>query len=256
MSSFPESLDELRVMELDLVQRLEDVRKIIRMKEEEERELVVESGGGGEESDVNNIVNADDGVISDKTTTTNNSVNTTDKPPSAVDNTLTVPSEEDYVAEEEDHLGDYERKIACWKELGNKSFSEQDYDNAVKHYSRAINVLKKLDLTTEKQYVTIYANRSAAYLALKKWVAASWDAQCAVKCDSTFWKAHWRHGVSLMAMAPRIERSTNAVAAFENCLKYCPEVKKAEVEQALERARIRLKEGKDRTPMPPQCNQS
>jgi hypothetical protein len=117
-------------------------------------------------------------------------------------------------------------------------------------------VIKKIDKEDDKAYVAIYANRSAAYLAIKKWVKASWDAQCAAKCDPTFWKAHWRHGVSLMAMAPRIERSTNAVKAFETCLPLAPENKKAEVQEALNRANIRLQEGKDRTPMPPQCAQS
>jgi len=35
-----------------------------------------------------------------------------------------------------------------------------------------------------------------------------------------------------------------------------PAEKMDEVKDALERARVRLQEGKDRTPMPPQCQQS
>ena len=157
---------------------------------------------------------------------------------------------------EEDWEGDVEGKLKSWKDAGNAAFQKGDYDTASENYSIAIKVLKKLGKDEDKQYCTIYANRSAAHLATKKWVKASWDAQCAVRCDPEFWKAHWRHGVSLMAMAPRIERSQNAVDAFERCLPLAPEAKRAEVEEALSRARIRLQEGKDRTPMPPQCQQS
>ncbi|GMI27044.1 hypothetical protein TrRE_jg3205, partial [Triparma retinervis] len=157
---------------------------------------------------------------------------------------------------EEDWEGDYEAKIAAHKAVGNKNFQEGDYPAAIKAYGSAILILKKKDLTLEKQYAPIFANQSAAHLATKKWVAASWNAQCAAKADPGFWKGHWRHGVSLMAMAPRIERSKNAVEAFERCMEVCPEEKKEEVSMALERAKVRLQEGKDRTPMPPQCQQS
>jgi len=157
---------------------------------------------------------------------------------------------------EEDHEGDVDKKIADWKAMGNAHFASQEFDEAIAQYSRCLKAAKKLDREDDKAFTAIYANRSAAHLATKKWVKASWDAQCAAKCDPLFWKAHWRHGVSLMAMAPRIERSTNAVKAFEACLPLAPEEKKGEVTEALERARIRLQEGKDRTPMPPQCAQS
>ena len=61
-----------------------------------------------------------------------------------------------------------------------------------------------------------------------------------------------------MAMAPRTERSEQAVAAFERC-KGCegvPADKKEEIQIALDRAKVRLQEGKDKTPLPPQCQQS
>ncbi|GMH80070.1 hypothetical protein TL16_g08389 [Triparma laevis f. inornata] len=157
---------------------------------------------------------------------------------------------------EKDWEGDVDAKIADYKSKGNSAFSKGEYEDAASFYTKCIIIIKKIDKQEDPAYTSIYANRSATYLATKKWVKASWDAQCSAKCDPKFWKSHWRHGVSLMAMAPRIERSQNAVEAFERCLGVCPEEKKGEVGEALERARIRLQEGKDRTPMPPQCQQS
>jgi tetratricopeptide (TPR) repeat protein len=156
---------------------------------------------------------------------------------------------------EPDWEGDVDTKVEGWKAEGNKAFSANDYDAAVKSYTRCVNALKKAD---KPPIASILGNRSASYLALKRWVPASWDAQCAVEADSTWWKGHWRHGVALMSMAPRMERSQQAVNAFERCAA-CDGLsaeKKEEVAVALERAKVRLQDGKDRTPMPPQCQQS
>ncbi|GMH97168.1 hypothetical protein TrVE_jg7847 [Triparma verrucosa] len=177
--------------------------------------------------------------------------------PSTTTTTPTPDTESDtQVDTEADWEGDVSSKISSYKSSGNASFSSGDYESAASSYTNCIKIIKKIDKEEDPQYASIYANRSAAYLAQKKWVKASWDAQCSARCDPKFWKSHWRHGVSLMAMAPRIERSQNAVEAFERCLGVCPEEKKGEVGEALERAKVRLKEGKDRTPMPPQCQQS
>jgi hypothetical protein len=90
-------------------------------------------------------------------------------------------------------------------------------------------------------------------MAEKKAIRALADAQRAAIFDPTNWKAQWRTGLSLMMLAPRIERSTQAIAAFERTQSLCPEKEKANCAQALARAEYRLKEGKDAVDMPENC---
>ena len=155
---------------------------------------------------------------------------------------------------EEDHEGDVESKVQTWKGAGNACFSSGSYQEAVTHYTRCIKALEKAALPPS---APILGNRCACYLALKRFVPASWDAQCAVRADPKWWKGYWRHGVALMGMSPKNERSEMAVKAFENCrdCEGLPEDKKKDVDEALNRARVRLKEGRDRTPLPQQCQQ-
>ena len=49
----------------------------------------------------------------------------------------------------------------------------------------------------------ILANRSASYLALKKYVPASHDAFQACRVNKDNWKAHWRYGISIMFMTQK-----------------------------------------------------
>ena len=175
-----------------------------------------------------------------------------DQPPTPV---ASEEEQQDTEMSEPDWEGDVDAKVALWKTEGNTAFSAADYQSAVVSYTRAITALKR---SGKDPIAPILGNRAASYLALKRWVPASWDAQCAAAADPKWWKAHWRHGVALMAMAPRTERSEQAVAAFERC-RACeglPGDKVEEVEIALDRARVRLQEGKDKTPLPAQCQQS
>ena len=73
---------------------------------------------------------------------------------------------------EPDHEGDVEAKILGWKAAGNKHFSAQNFDEAIEEYGRCIKVIKKIEKDEDKAYTAIYANRSAAHLATKKWVKA------------------------------------------------------------------------------------
>ena len=61
-------------------------------------------------------------------------------------------------------------------------------------------LLKESKLTLDD---IILANRSAAYLALKRYVPASHDAFQASKINKDNWKAHWRYGISIMFMAQK-----------------------------------------------------
>ncbi len=95
-------------------------------------------------------------------------------------------------------------------------------------------------------------NRSAAYLALKRWVPAAHDALTAGRANPGNWKAHWRHGVSLLCMAPRKFRSKQAMQSFERCLscESLPANKRQEIQSELAKARARLEQQDAETPMP------
>ena len=84
------------------------------------------------------------------------------------------------------------------------------------------------------------------------------DAQRAAACDPTNWKAHWRTGLSLMMMAPRLERSEQAIAAFERtcACPTLPESEKQNAKEALNRAKYRLEQGKDALDMPDMSSKS
>jgi hypothetical protein len=98
----------------------------------------------------------------------------------------------------------------------------------------------------------VLCNRAASYMALNKPIPALADAQRAAACDPTNWKAHWRTGLSLMMMAPRLERSEQAIAAFERtcACPTLPESEKQNAKEALNRAKYRLEQGKDALDMP------
>ena len=88
----------------------------------------------------------------------------------------------------------------------------------------------------------ILTNRSATYLALKRYVPASHDAFQASKLNSENWKAHWRYGIAIMYMTPKKFRTKQAIQAFESCLQCAslPANKQAEIAAELSKAKRRL----------------
>ena len=164
------------------------------------------------------------------------------------------------------------------KQVGNECYKAKDYTGAIKAYGEAVKVLPRFpdddDSDDEggpsaaeiaaqcepellKQGAIVLCNRAACYMALNKPIPANADAQRAAACDPTNWKAHWRTGVSLMMMAPRLERSEQAIAAFERTLA-CPTLPESEqtnAKEALNRAKYRLEQGKDALDMPDMVSQ-
>ena len=145
-----------------------------------------------------------------------------------------------------------EEAAAC-KTLGNEAFGKQDYDTALEHYTKAINTLKAVNC---KQDPLILLNRSATYLALKRYVPALYDANQAGEIDPTNWKAHWRQGVAVGGMARKSFRAKQAIAAFQKCLECesLPDNKKGEVQAALYKARQVMQAIDEATPMPDMSN--
>jgi len=137
---------------------------------------------------------------------------------------------------------------AVSKAAGDDAFRSKDFDTALASYSEAINALKRAGLTPDS---VILANRSATYLALKRYVPACHDAIQASNVDPTNWKAYWRQAVALQGMAKKKFRTRQAIEALEKCLG-CDTLtadKRPEVESMLQRAQAFLQKQDDETPM-------
>ena len=93
-------------------------------------------------------------------------------------------------------------------------------------------------------------------MAMARYVPASHDALMASKANPQNWKAHWRHGVSILHMAKKKFRSKQAIQAFEDCLKCStlPDAKRAEIVSELGKAKSRLEQQDADTPMPDMSN--
>ena len=92
-------------------------------------------------------------------------------PDSDEDNTVKKEPEREPLSEadRESILG----LTASLKATGNEKFAKQDYNEALEDYTAAVNELKKAGLPKD---VLILLNRSATYLALKRYVPAMNDA--------------------------------------------------------------------------------
>lgn len=76
-----------------------------------------------------------------------------------------------------------------FKKLGNECFIAKKYDEAIIHYTDAIN--------SEPDNAVYYSNRSACFFSLKKWEAAATDATTCVEKDPSFVKGHYRLALAL-----------------------------------------------------------
>lgn len=157
------------------------------------------------------------------------------------------------------------QESARLKAEGNDHFSKSEFAEALEKYSKAVEVLKAANLPKD---ALILLNRSATYLALKRYVPALNDANqgpyihvhfscttchlihisnihnTAVVLDSGNWKGYWRQGVALMAMTKKTFRTKQAIEAFEKCAACAslPDNKKAEVRNELNKARARMEQ--------------
>eukprot|EP01032_Pedospumella_encystans_P020475 gene20475-23258_t len=136
---------------------------------------------------------------------------------------------------------------AALKAEGNAFFSKSEFEGALEKYTAAVSLLKESDLPKDG---LILLNRSATYLALKRYVPALNDANQAIAIDPDNWKGHWRKGVALMSMSKRQFRTKQAIEAFESC-RSCstlPNNKKAEVAAELNKAKARMEQQDAETP--------
>lgn len=139
------------------------------------------------------------------------------------------------------------------KAAGNEFFGKGEYEDALAKYTESINCLKSGGAPKDP---LILLNRSATYLALKRYVPALNDANNAIEVDPSNWKGHWRKGISLMSMAKRQFRTKQAVEAFEAC-KVCPSLPESmvgKVDAEIAKARNRYAQQDAETPPPDLSN--
>ena len=115
-------------------------------------------------------------------------------------------------------MAELERLVA-FKDEGNVHYKAGELKDAIASYSKGVALLPdpedsedegppvELDPAMRKQGAIVLCNRAAAYMADSKPIPALADAQRASDVDPSNWKSHWRVGLALMMMKPRLERS-------------------------------------------------
>jgi tetratricopeptide (TPR) repeat protein len=78
---------------------------------------------------------------------------------------------------------------ATLKELGNRAFTEERYEDAIRHFSAAI--------ADDEHNAVLYSNRSAVYTVLNDYDLALTDAETAVQLNPTWAKPWIRKGAAL-----------------------------------------------------------
>ena len=97
------------------------------------------------------------------------------------------------------------------KAAGNAAFKTKDYRMAIKMYCQAI--------AADETDATLFANRSATYLAVDRAHDALVDAAKAVELDRAWPKGYYRLGMALAAL----ERWAQAAQTFEHGLELAPD---------------------------------
>jgi len=110
-------------------------------------------------------------------------------------------------------------RLVAFKDEGNVHYKAGELKDAIASYSKGVKLLPdpedsedegppvELDPAMRKQGAIVLCNRAAAYMADSKPIPALADAQRASDVDPSNWKSHWRVGLALMMMKPRLERS-------------------------------------------------
>ncbi|CAG8500691.1 3055_t:CDS:1 [Acaulospora colombiana] len=129
------------------------------------------------------------------------------------------------------------RQIMGLKEEGNKQFKAENYLEAIRLYTLAIEMAFQRPMW-EPHEITAHdvsiclSNRSAAYMGIKSWVNAYVDAEWGIRIKSDYVKGYFRKGKALMAM----RRYDEAIKAFEVGLEFAPndESLKSVLDEAIE----------------------
>lgn len=98
---------------------------------------------------------------------------------------------------------------ATERENGNDAVAIGDYDSAIVHYSKALEV-NPVD-------PKIWSNRSKCYCAKRWWSQALYDANRGVSLDPTWYKLHYRKAVALKGLG-HLQEALGACTTALSCL--------------------------------------
>mmetsp|Transcript_30281 Transcript_30281/g.81388 ORF Transcript_30281/g.81388 Transcript_30281/m.81388 type:complete len:555 (-) Transcript_30281:281-1945(-) len=114
------------------------------------------------------------------------------------------------------------------KALGNEAFKAQKYEEAIKHFSDAIDA--------DPSGHVLYSNRSAAYASLGKFEDALADADKCIQINGTWAKGYSRKGAALSGM----RKYEDAAATYEEGLTH--DAENAALKQGLQEVRAKLED--------------
>lgn len=115
------------------------------------------------------------------------------------------------------------KAVREFKASGNKAMQAGAFNKAMRLYTKAL----ELDAGN----AILYSNRSAAHFNIRQFSESLEDAESAILCDGTWWKAYKRKGLALIHM----QRYEEAIQALDEGLKIVG--KNAEMEKNLEFAK-------------------
>ncbi|RUP47423.1 hypothetical protein BC936DRAFT_145748 [Jimgerdemannia flammicorona] len=117
-------------------------------------------------------------------------------------------------------------QVSRLREEGNKHFKKNEYAEAVRYYTMAVELSWSRPLWepmafqfVREELAPVLSNRAAAYTGLKLYVEALVDADIVTKLRKDWSKGWFRKGKALIGM----KRLDEAVAAFEEGLEYEPD---------------------------------
>lgn len=97
------------------------------------------------------------------------------------------------------------------KAKGNEAFKAQKFDEAIEHFTNAINA--------DPSNHVLYSNRSASYASLHKYGEALKDAEKCIELSSAWGKGYSRKGAALIGL----NKLEEALATYEEGLKHEPD---------------------------------
>jgi len=98
-----------------------------------------------------------------------------------------------------------------WKNKGNAEYGKQNWAEAIKCYSKAI----ELDTANNP---ALYTNRAAAYAGLREWERSLADASKSIELKEDWVKGHFRKGIALY----ELKRYPEAVQVFKRAQQLDP----------------------------------
>lgn len=98
---------------------------------------------------------------------------------------------------------------ATERENGNDAVAIGDYDSAIMHYSKALEV-NPVD-------PKIWSNRSKCYCAKRWWSQALYDANRGISLDPTWYKLHYRKAIALRGLG-HLQEALDACTTALSCL--------------------------------------